>query len=339
MLQEAIKIVVNKKDLSKPIAVAAAREIMSGKATESEIAAFLIAMRMKGETADEIASFVQVMREYCFQIKPNVKGIIVDACGSGGDNLNTFNISTISSFIVAAADIPVAKHGNRSISSKCGSADILEAMGVNMQVRPTQVSSIIETVGIGFLFAPHFHPAMRYVQPVRKALGIRTMFNMLGPLTNPAFAQAQLIGIYDLNLTEKIAQAMQSIGLKRVMVVHGGGMDEITTLGKTQVVEVNNKSIRKYTIYPTEFGISIPSLKDLQAFDLKTSVRYFNEVLKGKQNPRLDIVLLNAAAVLYISGKVTSIKAGYHLASDIVQSGKAMNKFEQFKEETKRYET
>jgi anthranilate phosphoribosyltransferase len=339
MLQEAIKNVVNNNHLSNDVAIKTAREIMSGKANQSEIAAFLIAMRMKGETAEEIASFVQVMRECCHRITPNIKETIVDACGTGGDNLHTFNISTIASFVAAAANIPIAKHGNRSISSKCGSADILEALGVNMKIHPDQVSLIIEKVGIGFMFAPLFHPAMKYVQPVRKALGIRTMFNMLGPMTNPAFAQAQVIGIYDPKLSNKIARALQSLGLKHVLVVHGGGMDEISSLGPTNVVEITEKDIKEYVLQPSEFGITKPRLKEIQSYDMNTSIRYFKEVLKGKQNACLDIVLLNAAAVIYVGGKVSSIKEGYDLAFNIVQSGKALDKFEQFREETNKYET
>jgi anthranilate phosphoribosyltransferase len=338
MINDAIKLAVVKQDLSPEMTAAVAREIMTGKANDTTIAAFLTALRMKGETADEIASFVQVMREFCHRISPKVKGIIIDTCGTGGDKLKTFNISTIAAFIAAGADIPVAKHGNRSVTSKCGSADILEAMGININISPSKVEKIIENVGIGFMFAPRFHPAMKHVQQLRRQLGIRTIFNILGPMTNPAFAQAQVIGVYDKQLLMKVANALKHIGLEHVLVVNGNGMDEISTLSATDVVEVSNSGLKNYVINPSDFGIKKPNLKDLQAHDIKTSVRFFKEVLEGNKSPRLDIVLLNAAAAMVVGGKAMTLQDGFDLSYRIVQSGKAKEKFEQFREESLKYE-
>ena len=338
MINDAIKLAVIKKDLPPELTTAVAREIMTGKANDTTIAAFLTALRMKGETADEIASFVQVMREFCHRISPNVKGIIIDTCGTGGDKMKTFNISTLAAFIAAGADIPVAKHGNRSVTSKCGSADILEAMGVNMNITPPKVEKIIEKIGIGFMFAPRFHPAMKYVQLVRRQLGIRTIFNILGPMTNPAFAQAQVIGVYDKQLLKKVANALKRLGLTHVLVVNGNGMDEISTLSATDVVEVVNGCLKNYAIHPRNFGIKKPNLKDLQAHDIETSVRFFKEILEGKESPRLDIVLLNAAAAMVVGGKAKNFQDGFDLSNHIVQSGKAFEKFEQFREESLKYE-
>jgi len=338
MINDAIKLAIEKQDLPPEMTAAVAREIMAGKANDTTIAAFLTALRMKGETADEIASFVQVMREFCHKISPNVKGIIIDTCGTGGDKMKTFNISTLAAFIAAGAGIPVAKHGNRSVTSKCGSADILEAMGVNINVTPLQVEKIIEKVGIGFMFAPRFHPAMKHVQPVRRQLGIRTIFNILGPMTNPAYAQAQVIGVYDKQLLKKVANALKHLGLTHVLVVNGNGMDEISTLSSTDVVEVSNGCLKNYAIHPSDFGIKKPNLKELQTHDIETSVRFFKEVLEGKKSPRLDIALLNAAAAIVVGGKAKTFQDGFDLSNRIVQSGKAFEKFEQFREESLKYE-
>lgn len=338
MINDAIKLAIEKQNLPPEMTVAVAKEIMAGKANDTTIAAFLTALRMKGETADEIASFVQVMREFCHKISPDVKGIIIDTCGTGGDKMKTFNISTSAAFIAAGAGIPVAKHGNRSVTSKCGSADILEAMGVNINVTPLQVEKIIEKVGIGFMFAPRFHPAMKHVQPVRRQLGIRTIFNILGPMTNPAYAQAQVIGVYDKQLLKKVANALKRLGLIHVLVVNGNGMDEISTLSSTDIVEVSNGCLKNYAIHPSDFGIKKPNLKELQAHDIETSVRFFKEVLEGKKSPRLDIALLNAAAAIVVGGKAKTFQDGFDLSNRIVQSGKAFEKFEQFREESLKYE-
>lgn len=338
MIEKALHLLINHSDLSSDVTTSVARQIMQGKATETEIAAFLTALQMKGVTPDEIASFAKIMREFCHQISPKVQGTIIDTCGTGGDALKTFNISTIAAFIAAGAGIPVAKHGNRSITSKCGSADILEALGVNMNVTPTQVNSIIENVGIGFMFAPLFHPSMKYVQPVRRQLKIRTIFNILGPLTNPANAQGQVIGVYDDTLMEKMAYALNTIGLKHVLVVNGCGMDEISTIHKTKVFEVVDGMVNSFSIDPKNFVNKKPILSDIQANDLSTSVKLFLDILNGKNGPPFDIVMLNAAAAMIVGGKADNFQDGFELSKEIVKSGKAFEIFQRFKEESNRYE-
>src|SRR3989338_2414350 len=231
------------------------KTIMSGNATDAQIAGFLVAMRMKGETPGEIASMVKVMREFADTIKPAVNSRLVDTCGTGGDEIKTFNISTAAMFIVAGSGIPIAKHGNRSVSSKCGSADVLEALGVKVDMEPKKVEECIEKVGIGFMFAPTFHKAMKYVMPARKQLGVRTIFNVLGPLTNPANAKGQIVGIFNPDLTEKIAEVLKLTGVERAFVVHGmDGLDEISTIGETKISELHNGKIDTYYIKPEEFG-------------------------------------------------------------------------------------
>ena len=339
MITNAIDLLLEKKNLSAEITESVAREIMNGKVNDVSIAAFLTALRMKGETPDEIASFVRIMREFCNRISPNVQGVLIDTCGTGGDNMNTFNISTAAAFVAAGAGIPVAKHGNRSISSNCGSADILEAMEVNINLSGTQVKEIIEKIGIGFMFAPNFHPAMKHVQPVRKKLAIRTIFNILGPLTNPASVQAQVIGVYDRQLSEKIALALKQVGLQHILVVNGNKMDEISTIGKTNIIEVKKGKMIKYTISPEEFGIQKPNIKHIVSTNIKTSVDCFKEVLEGKKGPRLDIVLINSAAALVVGEKAKNFQDGFDLSKRVIQSGKALEKFNQFREESIQYET
>lgn len=339
MINEAVKLAVEGKDLKKDICEAVAREIMSGNVSEMKIAAFLTSIRMKGETADEIASFARVMREFCCKINPRVNGTLVDTCGTGGDRLKTFNISTAAAFVVAGAGISVAKHGNRSVTSNCGSADILEATGVNLNLTPEQVKRSIEKVGIGFMFAPLFHPAMRNVQSVRRELGIRTIFNILGPLTNPANAKAQVIGVYSRDLTLRVANALRDIGIERALVVHGSGMDEISTLDVTYVAELNSDKIIEYTIHGADFGLAKPIVDELYAKDVETSVRFFKEVLEGRGGLKLDIVLLNAAAGIFVGGIVETIAEGLDVARESVKSGKALLKLEQLIEDTQQYET
>lgn len=338
-INEAIEHLLKKKDLSNQMTESVAREIMTGSVNQISAAAFLTALRMKGETHEEIASFVKIMREVCMKISPKIQGTLIDTCGTGGDKLKTFNISTAAAFVAAGAGIPVAKHGNRSITSKCGSADVLEAMEVNINTSPSQVEKIIENVGIGFMYAPTFHPAMKYVQPVRKHLCIRTIFNVLGPMTNPSFAQAQVIGVYDKHLSEKIALALKNLGLTHIFVVNGNGMDEISTIAKTDIIEVLHGKLKRYTISPEDFGIQKPDITKIQANDITSSVTFFKEVLQGKKSAHLDIVLLNAAAAMVVGGKAKDLHDGFELATTVVRSGEALKKFERFKEETHRYET
>jgi len=339
MIDRAINLLIEGKNLDQDTCTNVAREIISGNVSDTKISAFLTSLRMKGETSVEIASFVKVMKEYCLKINPSVKGILVDTCGTGGDELKTFNISTIASFIVASAGIPVAKHGNRSITSKCGSADILEAMGVNLNLTPKQVEKTIEKIGIGFMFAPLFHPAMKNVQAVRKEIGIRTIFNILGPLTNPAGVKTQIIGVYSKNLTRKIAESLKEIGINHALVVHGSGMDEISTLDVTNIAELKNGFVKEYTIHPKDFNLSIPRINDLQAKDLDDSVKIFKDILAGKNGSKLDIVLLNAAAGIVVGKGANTISEGINIAYKLIESGKVLEKFKQLREETKKYET
>jgi len=337
MISEAIRAAAAGKDLDLETCSQAAIEIMEGNATDIQIASLLSALKTKGETSEEITSFARAMKQFCIQISPRIGGALVDTCGTGGDSLNTFNISTAAALIVASAGIPVAKHGNCSISSNCGSADILEAVGVNIRLTPEQTEKTIEKIGIGFMFAPLFHPAMKNVQKVRQELGIRTIFNLLGPLTNPANAKAQVIGVYSRELVMKVAKALNSLGTKSALVVHGSGMDEISTLGTTKMAQLKDGEITLHQIRPEDFGIRKPKLEELQAKDIDTSVSFLREALSGKQGPRLDIVLLNAAAAIMVAGKAKTIMEGLELARESVQSGKASEKLNKLVEVSQGY--
>ncbi|EHP87375.1 anthranilate phosphoribosyltransferase [Methanotorris formicicus] len=333
MITDAIKKVVEFKDLDESEAIEVMNEIMGGKATQPQIASILTALRMKGETPVEIASFAKVMREFATKINPKVDKL-VDTCGTGGDNLNTFNISTTVAFVVAGCCVAVAKHGNRSVSSKCGSADVLEALGVNLDIPPKKVEECIEKVGIGFLFAPLYHSAMKHALPVRKEIGIRTVFNVLGPLTNPANAEYQVVGVYDGNLTEKIAEVLKLLGLKGAMVVHGSGMDEITTTGETKISELKDGDVKTYTITPEEFGFKRANVDELKGGDAKENARILREILDGKEGAKRDIVLINAAAALYVCNEAKSLEEGIKMAEKSIDSGKAMEKLEKLVEFT-----
>lgn len=339
MIAEAIKQLVEGRDLSKELCEQVAREIMAGDISEAQLGAFLTALRIKGETSEELTGFAKIMREFCNKINPKVKGTLVDICGTGGDKLKTFNISTASSFVIAGAGIPVAKHGNRSVTSKCGSADILEALGANLNLNPKQVEMTIEKIGIGFMFAPLFHPAMKNVQSVRRTLGIRTIFNLLGPLTNPANAKAQVIGVHSKELVCKIGEVLRDLGVERGLVVYGSGMDELSTLDFTNVAELKNGEIEEYIIDPKELGIKRSNLSDLYAEDVEASVKSFKEALEGKDEAKLDIVLLNSAAGIMVGGKAGTIEEGIEIAREVVKSGEAIKKLEQLVQETRRDET
>ncbi len=338
MLARAIDLLTKKQDLEPEICIQAAREIMEGRATDDQIATFLTSMKSKIETSSEVASFAKVMREFCVRIDPKVSGTMVDTCGTGGDGLNTFNISTASAFVIAGAGLPVAKHGNRSVSSNCGSADILEALGVMVELAPHHVKDVIENVGIGFMYAPFFHPAMKHVQPVRRKLGISTIFNILGPLTNPANVGAQVIGVHSPELIPKVAGALNEMGVKRAMVVHGSGMDEISSMGETLIAELCDGQIREYSIVPEDFGLARTSMDELISTDMETSLRYFNEVLDGKPGPRLDIVLMNAASAIMMGGLASDLREGMEQARESIFSGMAKEKLEALKQEAGKYE-
>jgi anthranilate phosphoribosyltransferase len=328
IMKEFISKVVEGKDLSEDEATQAMKLIMSGEATPAQIASFLTALRMKGETITEISAFARVMREFAAQINPRVDGRLVDTCGTGGDKVKTFNISTIAAFVVAGAGVAIAKHGNRSVTSKAGSADLLEALGVNLNLSPKQVESIIENIGIGFMFAPAFHGAMKYAIGPRKEIGIRTVFNVLGPLTNPANAQAQVLGVFDSALVEPLAQVLGRLGVKHALVVHGlEGLDEISICGETLVAELKNGSVETYTLSPEDFGIRRASAEELAGRDAQGNAAIAKALLKDSEGgARRDIVVLNAAAGIYVGGKAKSIASAISQAEKSIDSGRAYEK-------------
>ena len=323
-MKEILAKLVAGNDLSVEEANKAQEIILTGQATDAQIAAFLTALRMKGETIDEITGLASVLRDKANTIAPKVDKH-VDLVGTGGDCTYSFNISTTSAFVVAAAGLPVAKHGNRSISSKSGAGDVLEALGVNISADPDVVSRCVETVGIGFMFAPHFNPAMKYVGKVRKELGFRTVFNTLGPLSNPSRAKAMVVGVYDKNLTETIANAMMNMGVERALVVSGNdNMDEITLTGATTISEIKDNTVNTYTVTPEQFGFETVELKELQGGDGKVNAQITKDILSGKEKgAKRNIVLLNAGATLYAGGMCSSIEEGIKLAEKTIDSGKA----------------
>ena len=323
-MKEILAKLVAGNDLSVEEAKKAQEIILTGQATDAQIAAFLTALRMKGETIDEITGLASVLRDKANTIAPKVDKH-VDLVGTGGDCTYSFNISTTSAFVVAAAGLPVAKHGNRSISSKSGAGDVLEALGVNISADPDVVSRCVETVGIGFMFAPHFNPAMKYVGKVRKELGFRTVFNTLGPLSNPSRAKVMVVGVYDKNFTETIANAMMNMGVERALVVSGNdNMDEITLTGATTISEIKDNTVNTYTVTPEQFGFETVELKELQGGDGKVNAQITKDILSGKEKgAKRNIVLLNAGATLYAGGMCSSIEEGIKLAEKTIDSGKA----------------
>lgn len=327
MIKEAIAKLVEGKSLESEEAEKAMEEIMSGKATDAQIAGFLVGLRLKGETVDEITSFAKVMRQKAKKINfSSYSEIIVDTCGTGGDNSNTFNISTTAAFVLAGAGLKVAKHGNKSVSSQCGSADVLQALGVNLDITSEKAAECIKRIGIGFLYAPLFHNAMKYAVAPRKELGIRTVFNILGPLTNPADAKVQMMGVFDPNLTEPLAYILKSLGLKSALVVHGSGLDEITTTGATKISELSGGEVRTYYINPEDFGFSQNKIDEIQTKTIQENADSLLDVLKGSNGAKRNIVLMNAGAAIYIVGKASDINQGIEIAKESIDSGKALEK-------------
>ncbi|VVC03906.1 Anthranilate phosphoribosyltransferase [Candidatus Bilamarchaeum dharawalense] len=317
---------IEKNNLTKEEAMAMMSQIMNGSCSTGQMAALLVALKMKGETREEIAAFAEVMRENARRIMPKVdRQRLVDTCGTGGDSSNTFNISTTAAFIAAGAEVKIAKHGNRSVSSSCGSADVLEQLGVKM-LEPPNVETCIEKIGIGFMFAPYFHPAMKHVAPVRKELGVRTVFNILGPLTNPAGAQAQILGVFDPLLIPTMADALAKLSTKRALVVHSDGMDEIG-LGRTKIAELKNGSVEEYELDGSEFGFKQTEIP--KASSKEESARILLDVLHGKNDAAKDVATLNAAGAIYVGGMANSIEQGIGKASDSIDSGNALAKLEQ----------
>ena len=326
-IQVAIGKLVERKDLTEDEAESSMKCIMSGEATPAQIGSFLTALRLKGETVEEITSFARVMREFAARINPRVDGILVDTCGTGGDKIKTFNISTAVALVAAGAEIPIAKHGNRSVTSKAGSADVLEALGVKIDLAPSEVERCIEEIGFGFMFAPVFHGAMKYATPVRREIGIRTVFNILGPLTNPANAQAQVLGVYDRDLTEVLANVLVGLGVKHAMVVHGlDGLDEISNLGKTQISEVKDGEVRTYKVEPEDFGFDSAKPDDIKGYDMEGNAILMIKLLKGDDGPRRDVVLMNSAAAMIVGGKASDFREGVEVAGEVIDSGKAYEK-------------
>jgi anthranilate phosphoribosyltransferase len=323
MFKETITKLAERQDLSPADAELVMRIIMEGKASQAQIGAFLLALHMKGETAVEIAAFARVMRDNAITVKPVTGLMLVDTCGTGGDGAQTFNISTASALVAAGAGCPVVKHGNRGMSSRCGSADVLMALGVNPAVDPAVQAELVKRVGIAFFFAPIYHPAMRHVMTARQEIGCRTVFNILGPLSNPAGAQAQVLGVYRPDLTGTLADVLRILGLPRAMVVHGSGLDEITTTGETVIAELSCGMVRKYTIRCDTFGIAPAQLTDIAGGDPHYNARIIREVLKGEHGATRDIVLLNAAAAIYVGGQARDLHEGIRSAAASIDSGSA----------------
>jgi len=327
MIRDAIRKVVEAHDLTEQEAAAVMEEIMSGNATPAQIAGFITAMRMKGETVDEVTGFARVMREKSVKIPTKCEPLaLIDTCGTGGDRMNTFNVSTAAAFVVAGAGLAVAKHGNRAMSSKCGSADVLEALGVNITLSPECIGRCVDEVGIGFMFAPAHHPSMKHALGPRREIGIRTVFNILGPLTNPAGAKRQLIGVCEPHLTELMAGVLGKLGSDRAIVAFGlDGIDELSTLGKTKITELRDGALTTYEISPEDVGLRTARYEDLsQGEDPTESARILEELLAGKPGPARDIVALNAGAALKVAGKAESYQEGIALAAASIDSGKAL---------------
>ncbi|MFA5858091.1 MAG: anthranilate phosphoribosyltransferase [Elusimicrobiota bacterium] len=346
MIKEAIQKIVAGNNLDELEAVDVMSEIMGGEATDAQVAAFITALRMKGETIDEITGCARVMRQFATHVNVSPKNAvgldrddinidyetIVDTCGTGGDRTNTFNISTTTAFVVAGAGIIVAKHGNRSVSSHCGSADVLEALGVKLDVTVGVVEKCLATAGIGFLFAPVLHGAMKYAINPRKQIGIRTIFNILGPLTNPANATAQVLGVYEKSLVPILAEVMNRLGAKHVFVVHGkDSLDEVSVTGETFIAELMDNKVKEYTIIPEQFGFTRAALEDIRGGDAKKNAEIISAVLRGEKGPRRDVVLLNSALAIVAAGKASGVKAGVELASVSIDSGAALKKVELLK--------
>lgn len=328
MIREAIGKVVAQENLTEREMMAVMDEVMEGKATDAQIASFMTALRLKGETVQEVTGAARVMRQKATRVDAR-SSVIVDTCGTGGDGMNTFNISTTAAFVVAAAGITVAKHGNRAVSSGCGSADVLEALGVNIGVGPEIVEECVQQIGIGFLFATRLHGAMKYAIGPRREIGIRTIFNMLGPLTNPAGATAQLIGVYDPSLTEMFAGVLKNLGTKRAFVVHGSdGLDEATVTGETRVSELKDGLITTYNINPVDSLGNVYTVDDLRGGDASANAQITKDVLSGKNGARRKIIVLNAALAIVAGEKAETVQEGIKVAEECIDSGAAIKKLQ-----------
>lgn len=329
MIREAISLIANKEDLSYEIAEQVMNEIMSGEASDIHIGAYLTGLRMKGETIEEITASAAGMRKHCTRLLHNME--VLEIVGTGGDEAFTFNISTTAALVVSAANIPVAKHGNRSISSKCGAADVLEALGVNIMINPARSAEILKEIGLCFMFAQTYHTAMKYVAPVRKALGIRTIFNILGPLANPAGANMQLLGVYDKSLVEPLANVLANLGVKRALVVYGtDGIDELSLSAPTNCCEIRNGVITSYILEPEHFGLNRCKKEDLMGGGPKENAEITRSILNGDKGPKRDAVVMNAAASIYLVRDNITMKEAVDEAIFLIDSKKALKQLEEF---------
>ncbi len=330
MIREGIEKLVEVRNLTYDESIEIMKELMSGNATQAQMGAFLIALRMKGETVEEVSAMATVMRDFCHRIHPKVNSRLVDTCGTGGDRVKTFNISTTAAFVIAGAGVYVAKHGNRSVTSKSGSADVLEKLGLNLNQEPKSVERAIEEVGIGFMFAPTFHPAMKHVIGTRREIGIRTVFNILGPLTNPAGANAQVLGVYDRAWVQPLSRVLKNLGCEEAMVIHGlDGLDEISTVGETAIAWLRYGEISTLEMAPKDLGVRLARPEDIMVTTPDQSVELTFRLLRGdlkKGDPKLDILLVNSAAGVIVGGKAEDFNYGMELAEESIKSGAAYEK-------------
>jgi anthranilate phosphoribosyltransferase len=333
LIREIIVRLVERENLSYEDSREVMKEIMSGDATSAQLAAFLTALRMKGETVEEISAFAETMRENCRRIHPRVTGRLLDTCGTGGDRVKTFNVSTAAAFVIAGAGVAIAKHGNRSVTSHCGSADVLERLGLNLNMKPEAVECAIERIGIGFMFAPAFHPAMKHAASSRKEIGIRTIFNVLGPLANPASANAQLLGVYDGKLVEPVAYVLRKLDCEEAMVVHGlDGLDEISTIGKTTMAWLREGEVATLEIVPSDFGVKQVTAEALFVSSPEESAETIFGILHGcsrADDPKMEMVLVNSAAGIIVGGKAEDFLHGMEVARKSVKSGAAYKKLKE----------
>jgi len=327
--KQALQQLLTRTDLTHEQMLDVMRQVMGGELTPAQIAALLVGLRIKGETVEEIAAAAEVMRELATKVAISDDAHLIDTCGTGGDGIQTFNVSTVCAFVAAAAGAKVAKHGGRSVSSTCGSADVLEALGVNVNLTPAQVAKCVDEIGIGFMFAPNHHSAMKHAAPVRRELGVRTLFNLLGPMTNPAGAKRQVMGVFHKDLTGLLAQVLQRLGSEHVMVVHGAdGMDEISFTGDTYVAELKDGEVREYILNPAQFGIPLHDVQGIRVQDAEQSRQMLLAVLAGEEGPARDIVLLNAGAAIYVAGLVANMQQGIAQAAKVIDNGAAKNKLQ-----------
>ena len=326
-IKAALSALIEKRDLTQDEMLSVMHQIMSGELTPVQIAGILIGLRAKGETVAEIAAAAQVMRELSTKVPLSGETFLVDTCGTGGDGAHTFNISTASALVAAAAGAKVAKHGGRSVSSTCGSADVLEALGVNVNLTPDQVAQSVREIGVGFMFAPNHHSAMKHAAPVRRELGVRTLFNLLGPMTNPAGAPNQVLGVFHRDLVPKLAQVLQTLGSRHVLVVHAAdGLDEISLSGDTYVAELRDGKISEYILNPQQFGLKVSPTERLAVHNLEQATTMLHQSLAPQASAARDIVALNAGAAIYVSGKASSLAEGFAQAQALIQSGAASAK-------------